>query len=176
MLWAILVSVAYVLKLASCHLLISGVNWPICPWPVLPVSLWACDSVRLNESESLGVWAYWGVVHVDWDPEQRLYSRYRCKPQGMQVSHWAGYLQCRVHGSGSTRYWAGVWESHLWLWMCQNTWWLKLQVVCGLSLFGSRAEPLILAQGQKGNSTGLEWILGLKPNTNNFNQGLKYVD
>ena len=39
-----LVSVVYVLALASCHLIISGISWSHCFWVELvpPVSLWAC--------------------------------------------------------------------------------------------------------------------------------------
>jgi len=65
-----LVSVAYVLKLASYHLVISGVFWPPYLWlePVLwacdPVILWFCDPVILCVSEYLGSQSATGVLAV----------------------------------------------------------------------------------------------------------------
>ena len=53
-----LVSVAYVLMIASHHLVISGVNCPWCLWVDLvhPVSLWAWLWCRSWESRCLWVW------------------------------------------------------------------------------------------------------------------------
>ena len=47
------VSVAYVLTLASHHLVISGVSWPFCLWLEF-VFPWSCRSVSLGVSTFLG--------------------------------------------------------------------------------------------------------------------------
>ena len=80
------VSVAYILMLASCHLIISSATYPCYIWlePVLPVilvvsellrvqiSLWSCDSVILwsCDPEILGVSELLGVKLPlrPWDP------------------------------------------------------------------------------------------------------------
>ena len=65
-----LVSVAYVLMIASHHLVISGVNCPWCLWVDLvhPVSLWAWLWCRSWESRCLWVWE----SACCWEPPSHL--------------------------------------------------------------------------------------------------------